>query len=253
MADNKSKVDFSELAEKPEEKKDTGSHFTINTFTESIKKVEKVVGISDLERPVWKIHMEVGAEKAVIAIENKKLVMGPVDLNAAVFGAFGIFLPYELLKKQEKGESNKWVVFISLLSQIAETVNPEDRTEWLETDVLIENIAGFEIIDDKDIWADATKKQNSLLRQENKGIVYLCLKTSDMAALVKTLKLSTDLGTLGRVMDSRDIKRKGNPSIRIGNRQKQKAWWIKESEILENQAVPSGVYSKQGVPEEGGY
>ena len=250
--DEKTKIDLSALEEKPKEEK-SAINLPLPLFIDSIKKVEKVLGISEMERPTWKIHMEMGPHKEVIAIENKKLVMGATDFNAAVFGAFGVFLPFELLKKPEKGEPNKWFIFVTHLSNMSETISPEDRTEWLETDVLIENIAGFEIIDDKNVWADATKKQNSLLRQENKGVTYLCLKTSDMAALIKTLKLSTDLGTLGRVMDSRNIKRKGNPSIRIGNRQKQKAWWIKESEILDNQAVPSGVYSKQGVPEEGGY
>lgn len=249
--DEKMKIDFSTLEEKPKEEKSV-INLPLPLFRDSIKKVEKVIGISEIERPVWKIYMEMGAQKEVIAIENKKLVMGTSDFNAAVFGAFGVFLPIELLKKPEKGEPNKWFIFVTYLSEMSETINPEDRTEWLETDVLIEHIAGFEIVDDKSVWADVTKKQNSLLRQEYKGNSYLCLKTSDMAALVKTLKIDTKLGTLGKVMGSRGIKREGNPKIRVGKAQ-QRAWWIKESEILENQAVPNGVYSSQGVPEEGGY
>ena len=250
--DEKTKIDLSALEEKPKEEK-SAINLPLPLFIDSIKKVEKVLGISEMERPTWKIHMEMGPHKEVIAIENKKLVMGATDFNAAVFGAFGVFLPFELLKKPEKGEPNKWFIFVTHLSNMSETISPEDRTEWLETDVLIENIAGFEIIDDKNIWADATKKQNSLLRQENKGIAYLCFKTSDMAALVKTLKLGTDLGTLGRVMDSRGIKRKGNATITLKGQGKQRAWWIKESELIENKPFLEVRSHGQGVPIDGGY
>ena len=54
-------------------------------------------------------------------------------------------------------------------------------------------------------------------------------------------------------MDSRDIKRKGNATITLKGQGKQRAWWIRESELTGNKPFLESKSLEQGVPTEGGY
>jgi len=231
MSETEKKLQLESMEEKPEPKKDTSGHFTLQVFSSTIVKVEKVLGISALERPVWKIYMEVGPKKRVIAIENKKLAIGPVDFNLAVFGAFNIRIPTELLKKPEKGAPDKWLMFTTQLGQIAEEIQPESRTEWLETDILLEALAGQDITDDREEWDDTARGGNALFRKEYKGEVYLCIKSKELSALAKTLKLGSTLENFSEVMDARGIKRPTNPTLALQGGRKTRAWWIKAEEL----------------------
>lgn len=253
VVESKQKTPWEEIAEKPKEQKDDGTHFPLSVFRDSIEKVEKVLSVSTLGRPVWKIHMRVGPQKQVIAIENKKLTLGPIDFNSAVFGAFGVFLPMELLKKAEKGTPSKWITFITALSQMAETVQPEDSTAWLETDILLETIAGFDVTENRDEWEDSSRGGNTLLRKEHKGVMFLCIKSKEVSALAKTLKLGASLENFSEVMDARDIKRASNPALALRGRRKTRAWWIREEELGEKEALPHGQGNEQSVPVDCGY
>lgn len=211
-----------------ETKKEDDIYTSKKMFLDSIGKIERVRGIAGKEQPTWRIYFDLGYKKGVLEVDNKKMTCGPFELNSAFYGMFGFFIPWEFLKKPEKGEKNEWFIFLKGMAQMAVDVDPDDRTEWIECDLLLEKIGGFGVLEDKARWANKTIAKNTLLRVERGDLTYYVLKSGDMSALIKDLKIITPIGQIGRVMNVRGIKRENNPSVRIPQTGKvvPNAWWF---------------------------
>jgi len=92
----------------------------------SVIKTEKILSVSPLKQPTWKIHMRVGAQAGVIRLTNKNIAGGPKEFDCAMFGTFGVFLPRELYIK-ECGMNANWFKFVYWLAKNAEVI-PNGRS-----------------------------------------------------------------------------------------------------------------------------
>jgi len=216
-----------------ETKKEDNIYTPKKMFLDSITKIERVRGMTEKEQPTWRITFDLGYKKAILEIDNKKMTCGPFELNSAFYGVFGFFIPWDFIKKPDKGEKNEWLIFLKGMAQIAVDAEPDNRTEWIECDLLLEKIAGFGVLEDRAKWANKTIAKNTLLREERGDLTYYILKSGDMSALIKDLKIATPIGGIGAVMDNRGIKRKNNPTVRIPNTGKvvPRAWWFTEKSL----------------------
>jgi hypothetical protein len=162
----------------------------------------------------------------IIEIANDKLMMGPGTFNNLFKSRFGIFLPHDLTKKPEKGEPNLWIKFQLAIENVCTVVEPEESTEWIETDRLIENLAKFNVTEDKKIWYDTTMSDRCLLKTaDSMGDMFYCVKSDCIATLMKDIGIKIAIGRVGDILNTRNMKKKGNPQVRIGEK-KERAWWF---------------------------
>ncbi len=206
-------------------------------FYRGIVKVEKLLGLTPSDGAVWRFEMFYRRTHGIIEIANEKLMMGPGMFNNLFKSRFGIFLPHDLTKKPEKGEPNLWIKFQLAIENVCTVVEPEESTEWIETDRLIENIAKFSITDDKKIWYDTTISDRCLLKTEDsEGNRFYCAKSDCIASLMKDIGVKIPIGRVGDILNTRNLKKKGNPRIRVGDK-RESAWWI-AAEAIEH-VLPS--------------
>lgn len=169
---------------------------------------------------------------------------------------FGMYLPYKLTKKPEKNETSPWKKFMRYIELVCEEVDPVESIEWIECDILLERIAGFKIITDGKVWIDKTRSKNALLKKTQGSNTYYLLKPEDIQQLAKDLKTGSTVETLGRVMNTRGLKRSGNPTVRVG-KNVLTAWWFTEKCLLERGLVldplQNPMKSENPLQEEGGY
>jgi hypothetical protein len=166
-----------------------------------------------------------------IEIANDKLMMGPGMFNNLFKSRFGIFLPYELTKKPEKGEPNLWIKFQLAIENVCKVVEPEESTEWIETDRLIENMAKFTVTEDKKTWYDTTTSDRCMLKMEDgNGEIFYCVKADCIASLMKDIGVKMPIGRVSDILNTRNIKKKGNPRVRVGDK-RESAWWITSNSI----------------------
>ena len=195
-------------------------------FYNGILKVEKLLGFTPSDGAVWRFEMFYRRTHGIIEIANEKLMMGPGMFNNLFKSRFGIFLPHELTKKPEKGEPNLWIKFQLAIENVCTVVEPEESTEWIETDRLIENIAKFSITEDKQIWYDTSISDRCLLKiPDPNGEAFYCAKSDCVASLMKDIGIKIQIGRIGDILNTRGMKKKGNPRIRVGDK-RESAWWI---------------------------
>jgi len=200
-------------------------------FYRGIVKVEKLLGFTPSDGAVWRFEMYYRGTHGVIEIANEKLMMGPGMFNNLFKSRFGIFLPHDLTKKPEKGEPNLWIKFQLAIENVCKVVEPEESTEWIETDRLIENMAKFSITEDKKIWYDTTTSDRCMLKiEDSNGETFYCAKADCIASLMKDIGVKMQIGRVSDILNTRKIKKKGNPRIRIGEK-RERAWWITKEAI----------------------
>ena len=240
-----------------EEKKQEEVEGCISTeiFFDSIKKVEKIRGISDSTPATWRFTFSIDGIEEMITISNKDLMVNSTAFENLFKSRYGFFLPYHLTKKPEKGESNKWKKFQLFIEQIKEDKDPDETDEWIECDLLLSCIANLPRTIDGISWADKKKMQKTLYKKilEDSSTTYWCLKTDDVPMLAKELKLTTPTSGLIKVIKQRKLKRPDNPDCRISGTKLKvtNAWWFPE-EVLCKYGLKT---EEENCPlqEEGGY
>jgi hypothetical protein len=200
-------------------------------FYKGILKVEKLLGFTPSDGAVWRFEMFYRRTHGIIEIANEKLMVGPGMFNNLFKSRFGIFLPHELTKKPEKGEPNLWIKFQLAIENVCTVVEPEESTEWIETDRLIENMAKFMITEDNKAWYDTTTSDRCLLKiDDSNGETFYCVKSDNVASLMKDIGIKMPIGRVSDILNTRNIKKKGNPRIRVGEK-RERAWWISNNAI----------------------
>lgn len=186
-------------------KKEDDDSIQMSEFVDALKMVEYVGGLTSQEAGNMRFHFDFFHTSGVIEIPLSKLTAGPQVFTTFYFGLFDEFPPYDLIKKSEDKKKNKWTKFLKLCKKMAVKVAPEERTEYIETDTIIDYISKFEVLTDPVLWGSPDTKRT--LFQETRGTEtrYL-LKSSDMMEIVKDLKINTLIGTLSQHMTGRGLK-----------------------------------------------
>lgn len=198
----------------------------VDIFYRGIVAITKKLGQTSSDGARWVFDMSFRGKRREITIDNVALMMGPTAFNNLFKSWFGIQLPYLLRRKPSKGDVNYWDKFQQIIEEMCTEEEPEDSTEWIESSRLIENIAKFNTTEDKKAWYDTTSSDRCLLRIEDKdGIVYYCVKPDCVATVMKDIGIKIPIGKIGETLDLRNMKRKTNPAIRIGQKV-TRAWWI---------------------------
>jgi len=220
-----------ELAEYKKAKKEIDdtetADLSLDAFYESIKHIAKVSGMCAEDGAKWKITHEIFEKTKTIEIGNRKLMAGPTEYAHLFKSAFGLWLPYELTKKPEKNEKPRWIKFQTWLEErVDEYVEPDECTEWIECDIILSALASFDVTEDKEAWNDTTKNVECMLKTSAEGNDYYCIKTGQMAALMKAKNITTPIGNFGKALIKRNLKREKNHKIRIGTKRPD-AWWFR--------------------------
>jgi hypothetical protein len=100
--------------------------------------------------------------------------------------------------------------------------------------MLLDIIAGFQVIEEGEIWADKTHSQNTLYQKEAEGKTYYILKSADMLSIIAEKRLTTTHLKIGETMNQRGFKRKGNPACRVKKIVVNPAWWFVEECLIEH-------------------
>lgn len=209
----------------------------VTTFLSAIIKVEKIKPVNEGEGATWRIHMSVDGSDDMITISNKDLMAGKAKFEDLFKSRFKCFLPYEITKKASKGKPSGWKVFQLELEQDCIEIEPIESIDWMESDILISAITELTCVGEgkKEDWAGKERGKKTLLRKEHEGIVYYLIKSADISAVIKELKLVTTIEKLGRTMDRREYKRKKNPDCRINSSKKVSCvWWFTETCMVEH-------------------
>jgi hypothetical protein len=163
-----------------------------------------------------------------------------IGFDNKLMSNFGMHLPYELMKKSEKGQVSNWSKFVRLIETECDDIDPEDSQEWMEADVLLDYIASHcKITADAEEWAGKSfGGVKKLLVDSAKGKKYLLIKSADMAEILKNeVKLTLKMAEISNVLDGREIKRRGNPPKTIQQKQSGKVWWIDLDALVSRGAV----------------
>ena len=198
----------------------------VEIFYNGIVAITKKLGQTSSDGARWVFDMSFRGKRREITIDNVALMAGPTAFNNLFKSWFGIQLPYLLRRKPNKGDVNYWDKFQQAIEEMCTEEDPEDSTEWIETGRLVENIARFNITDDKRVWYDTTSSDRCLLRSTDKdGVTYYCVKPDCVATAMKDIGVKIPIGKIGETLNLRNMKRKTNPAIRIGQKV-TRAWWI---------------------------
>jgi len=219
--------------EKPE-KPDTAGSIGSDVFTEALKKVEKVKAVTAKDGATWIFTILIFEKTECIIISNRDLMKGSWIFEDLFKSRFGFFLPWELTQKPKKGQPNMWKKFQCYIEQICTEIEPTESTEWAECDMLLDIIAGFQVIEDGEIWADKTHSQNTLYKKDSDGKTYYVLKSADLLALITEKRLMTTHLKIGEAMNQRGFKRKGNPACRAKKIIVNPAWWFTKECLIEH-------------------
>lgn len=254
---NKKEKLFAGVITEPEKakKEDTGE-IDANVFLAAIDKIEKIRPSNAKTGAEWKFTMKVNGKTAVFQLPNSSIMNSHGGFEDLFKSHFGMYLPHNLTRVAEPGETRPWKKFMIYVELICEEVDPVESIEWIECDIVLEKIAGFKVITDGNVWLNKSKSKNTLLKKTIGTITYYLLKPEDIQQLVKELKISSSVETLGSVMNSRKLKRTGNPACRVG-KIVNPAWWFSEESMVERglKDDPLQNLSGAGTPlhVEGGY
>lgn len=216
---------------------DTGS-IELKAFYDSIIKVEKIKSPTLETGASWIITTRAvdvkGVEKTEkICIKNSQLMKGPHAFEELFKSRFGYFLPYKL-KKKESGKKNKWIIFLQNLELESEEIEPEESEEWIQAGILLDAIAGLQILEDGIKWADDLYGLNCLYRLKWEGDIYYLLRSKKIHALIRELYLTKNGKSLSEAMGNMRVKRMYNPSWRIGGKLFSNLWWFTEKGLMEH-------------------
>lgn len=247
---------FNSIIEEPKKVKENTGEADIITFQNAMKKVEKIRPANAKNGADWRFTFEVDGKVAVFQLQNKQIMYDKSAFEDLFKSHFGMYLPYELTRKPEKGETSPWKKFMRYIELDCEEIDPTESIEWIECDILLDRIAEFGRTTDGNLWIDKTRSKNALLEKTVGGKTYYLLKPEDVQQLIKDLKLATSIEVLGSVMNTRGLKRVGNPKVRVGN-QTPRAWWFMKEDMDErnvgsNRLIP-GTNSCTSVQNNEGY
>jgi hypothetical protein len=234
--------------EKPE-KPDTEGVIDSSEFLNSLTKIEKVKAVTAKDGATWIFTISILGKTERIIISNRDLMKGSWIFEDLFKSRFGFFLPWELTQKPKKGQPNMWKRFQSYIEQICVEIEPTESTEWAECDMLLDVIAGFQVLEDGEVWADKNRAPNTLYKKEAKGRTYYVLKSADMLSLISEKRLTSTHMKIGDTMNQRGFKRKGNPACRVGKKIVNPAWWFTEECLIEH-GLNSGASKVPHVMEE---
>lgn len=234
--------------EKPE-KPDTEGIIDSSDFLNSLTKIEKVKAVTAKDGATWIFTISILGKTERIIISNRDLMKGSWIFEDLFKSRFGFFLPWELTQKPKKGQPNMWKRFQSYIEQICVEIEPTESTEWAECDMLLDVIAGFQVLEDGEVWADKNRAPNTLYKKEAKGRTYYVLKSADMLSLISEKRLTSTHMKIGETMNQRGFKRKGNPACRVGKKIVNPAWWFTEECLIEH-GLNSGASKVPHVMEE---
>lgn len=234
--------------EKPE-KPDTEGVIDSSEFLNSLTKIEKVKAVTAKDGATWIFTISILGKTERIIISNRDLMKGSWIFEDLFKSRFGFFLPWELTQKPKKGQPNMWKRFQSYIEQICEEIEPTESTEWAECDMLLDVIAGFQVLEDGEVWADKNRAPNTLYKKEAEGRTYYVLKSADMLSLISEKRLTSTHMKIGETMNQRGFKRKGNPACRVGKKIVNPAWWFTEECLIEH-GLNSGASKVPHVMEE---
>ena len=234
--------------EKPE-KPDTEGVIDSSDFLNSLTKIEKVKAVTAKDGATWIFTISILGKTERIIISNRDLMKGSWIFEDLFKSRFGFFLPWELTQKPKKGQPNMWKRFQSYIEQICVEIEPTESTEWAECDMLLDVIAGFQVLEDGEAWADKNRAPNTLYKKEAKGRTYYVLKSADMLSLISEKRLTSTHMKIGDTMNQRGFKRKGNPACRVGKKIVNPAWWFTEECLIEH-GLNSGASKVPHVMEE---
>ena len=219
--------------EKPE-KPDTEGVIDSSDFLNSLTKIEKVKAVTAKDGATWIFTISILGKTERIIISNRDLMKGSWIFEDLFKSRFGFFLPWELTQKPKKGQPNMWKRFQSYIEQICVEIEPTESTEWAECDMLLDVIAGFQVLEDGEAWADKNRAPNTLYKKEAGGRTYYVLKSADMLSLISEKRLTSTHMKIGDTMNQRGFKRKGNPACRVGKKIVNPAWWFTEECLIEH-------------------
>lgn len=219
--------------EKPE-KPDTEGVIDSSDFLNSLTKIEKVKAVTAKDGATWIFTISILGKTERIIISNRDLMKGSWIFEDLFKSRFGFFLPWELTQKPKKGQPNMWKRFQSYIEQICVEIEPTESTEWAECDMLLDVIAGFQVLEDGEAWADKNRAPNTLYKKEAKGRTYYVLKSADILSLISEKRLTSTHMKIGDTMNQRGFKRKGNPACRVGKKIVNPAWWFTEECLIEH-------------------
>jgi hypothetical protein len=226
-------------------------------FSRSMISVEKIKPATGAGMATWRFKFSVLGKVASIEIPLNK--MGDFHIFQDLFKSnFGMYLPFELTRKAEKGAPSPWRKFNLYIEEICIEVEPVESQEWLECDLLVDQIAqNCKVTDDADFWADKSRSAKYAIRHEMDGIGYYLVKSKDVSELAKDIKLTVTMEKLGSVMNSRGIKRPKNPAKKIGKTVINPVWWFEENYLIDRGLniipVPVRNFKITPVPTEGGF
>jgi hypothetical protein len=249
---------FAQIVAEPkkEPEEDTGE-IDVRVFYSAIEKIEKIRPSNAKTGAEWKFTFKVDGKTAIFQLANNQIMHNPMVFEDLFKSNFGMYLPGKLTRKPEKGEVSPWKKFMRYIEQVCEEVDPVESIEWIECDILLERIAGFKMIIDGTVWINKTRSKNTLLKKTQGNSTYFLLKPEDIQQLAKDLKIGSTVETLGRVMNTRGLKRSGNPAVRIDKKNVLTAWWFTEECLLERGLVldplQNSVKSEPPLTAEGGY
>lgn len=219
--------------EKPE-KPDTEGVIDSGDFLNSLTKIEKVKAVTAKDGATWIFTISILGKTERIIISNRDLMKGSWIFEDLFKSRFGFFLPWELTQKPKRGQPNMWKKFQSYIEQICIEIEPTESTEWAECDMLLDVIAGFQVLEDGEAWADKIRAPNTLYKKEAGGRTYYVLKSADMLSLISEKRLTSTHMKIGDTMNQRGFKRKGNPACRVGKKIVNPAWWFTEECLIEH-------------------
>lgn len=252
---NKEKLSAGVITEPKKAKKDTGD-IDADLFINAIDKIEKIRPSNAKTGAEWKFTMTVNGKTAVFQISNSAIMNSHSGFEDLFKSNFGMYLPYNLTRLPEPGEAKPWKKFMIYVEQFCEEVDPVESIEWIECDIVLEKIAGFKVITDGSAWLNKSKAKNTLLKKTIGTITYYLLKPEDIQQLTKEMKISSTVATLGSVMNSRQLKRTGNPACRVG-KIVNPAWWFSEESMVERGLKDDPLQNSSGTDTplhvEGGY
>jgi hypothetical protein len=230
---NKKEKRFAGVITAPEKakKEDTGE-IDAEVFLTAINKIEKIRPSNAKTGAEWKFTMTVDGKTAVFQLPNSSIMNSHGGFEDLFKSNFGMYLPYNLTRLPEPGEAKPWKKFMIYVEKICEEVDPVESIEWIECDIVLERVAGLKVITDGNVWLNKSKAKNTLLKKTIGTITYYLLKPEDIQQLTKELKISSTVETLGGVMNSRGLKRTGNPACRVG-KIVNPAWWFTEECMTE--------------------
>ncbi|MGE5465487.1 MAG: hypothetical protein ACM3QR_00255 [Syntrophothermus sp.] len=217
-----------------EEKEPDNGCIDMGVFLDSIKKIEKIRGITDGTEATWRFELEMCDRKETIAIGNNKLMMGPSEFNNLFKSRFGFFLPSTLGGRNKESRLN-WIKFQVYIEQNCIEVDPIESTEWSECDLILDVIAKLPVLTEGLKWADKTRAKKTLMKKEQETQTFYILKAGDVPTIVKEQGLLTKTTDIAKVMNRRGFKREKNPACRIDKRTVvNPAWWFTEEILKEH-------------------